>query len=155
MTTCYDPIGNQQSKQRCPKPILFPTGVLNPQNSNQSTALRRAEILKLGRRMTYATRTPSTIQVLGQIHGIRDLTFYYSSVPVALYQLPWIPYASTLQEAYRLAYGYLRSMTNLSIERLYFPYFIQNMTVLYLYKEDTILSGSCLLDDLNYYAYIS
>ena len=92
--------------------------------------------------------------ILGSIHGIRDLTFYYTPVPVSLYQLPWIHYASTRQEAYRLAYGYLRPMTHLSIERLFFPYFVEDTTVYYLYRDFTILSGKCLVDDLNHYAYI-
>jgi hypothetical protein len=114
-------------------------------------------VFPLGKRQATKARVEPTFvdrHLLGSIHGIRDLTFYYSSVPVALYQIPWIPYAATPQEAYRLAYGYLRSMSHLSIERLFFPYFLEDRTVLYLYKEDTILPGSCLLDDLHHYAFI-
>lgn len=144
MSICYDPMnGNALNPTTsCPKRPILPQGVLNPDELHQSTAMKQAATILRSKGSYRRNLSQDPFPILGTINSVRKLTFHYSIYPVTVYQIPWVPYASTQAEAYRLAYLYLQSMTYLPTQGILFPYYTENDMVFYLFKEGTIQYGS-------------
>ena len=142
MSICYSPLGSSNSTTSCPKRPILPQGVLNPQELHQSTNMKEAATIQRSKATFTRHHTKDPFPLIGTIRGIKTLTFYYSIHPVTVYEIPWSPYASTKTEAYGLACLYMKEMTYFPIQGILFPYFIENDTIYYIYRDGTIQSGS-------------
>ena len=157
MSICYDPNGDPNgttlSIRKCPKRPILTQGVLNPIDSNQSTAMKQSATIQRNQ-LSYRRNTIEELfPVLGTINGIRNLTFYYSAIPVTIFDIPWEPYASTQEESYHLAYLYIQSMSHLNIKGLYFPYYVEDNMVYYLVKHTMIYGDKTPVMSKHQYGY--